>query len=189
MADLVQPSPTPAQVAAAEAKLPDEIASYLDKITVTFERRPDGGLRVYSDELPGLTLSHAEHATVLADIKPAIEGLIFHRLTAAETARDEAEADRDALKAELHEAMHGQDAEGLLSWVVSVTEVRDRLERERDAALARAERLEEALKLAEGMTPPDDTPRQSDWTYVAMTWADIDAIRAALAQPAPAEER
>jgi hypothetical protein len=46
------------------------------KITVTFERRDDGGLRAYSNDVPGFVLSHSDPAKVLADIKPALEGIL-----------------------------------------------------------------------------------------------------------------
>jgi len=46
------------------------------KVTVHFERREDGGLTVWSDDLPGLTLSHRDPALVLEDVKSAIEGLV-----------------------------------------------------------------------------------------------------------------
>ena len=42
------------------------------KIPVTFERREDGGLRVYSTALPGLVLSHSDARLVLADVEPAL---------------------------------------------------------------------------------------------------------------------
>jgi hypothetical protein len=83
------------------------------------------------------------------------------------------------------------DQYDLHGWADLMNEAADALtaaESAREAALARAERAERALRIAEGCTPPDDTPRQSEWTYVAMTWAEIDAIRAALTQPAPAED-
>jgi hypothetical protein len=50
------------------------------KVTVHFERRADGGLRVWSEDLPGLTLSHQDPARVLADVKLAIEGLVTDML-------------------------------------------------------------------------------------------------------------
>jgi hypothetical protein len=46
------------------------------KITVTFEHRDDGGLRAYSNDVPGFVLSHSDPAKVLADIKPALEGIL-----------------------------------------------------------------------------------------------------------------
>jgi hypothetical protein len=36
------------------------------------ERRSDGGLYVYSDELPGFVLSHTNARAVLSDIEPAL---------------------------------------------------------------------------------------------------------------------
>jgi hypothetical protein len=42
-------------------------------INVTCEDRPDGGVRVYSDQLPGLILSGKDRAKVLAGIEPAVK--------------------------------------------------------------------------------------------------------------------
>ena len=41
------------------------------RLTIKLEVREDGGLRVYSDELPGLILSGADPAKVMADVVPA----------------------------------------------------------------------------------------------------------------------
>ena len=46
------------------------------KVVVTLERRPDGGLRAYSDDVPGFVLSHSNVAAVLADIGPALEVIL-----------------------------------------------------------------------------------------------------------------
>jgi hypothetical protein len=54
-----------------------EMQSYY-KVVVQFERRSDGGLRAYSDEVPGLVLSHSDPKLVLADIKPALERILSH---------------------------------------------------------------------------------------------------------------
>ena len=48
------------------------------KIVVTFEPREDGGLRAYSDDVPGFVLSHPDADAVLADVKPALEGILSH---------------------------------------------------------------------------------------------------------------
>jgi hypothetical protein len=48
------------------------------KVVVLFERREDGGLRAYSDDVPGFVLSHSDPASVLADVKPALEGILSH---------------------------------------------------------------------------------------------------------------
>jgi hypothetical protein len=45
------------------------------KITVHFERRDDGGLSIWSDDLPGLHLSHTD-PLALNDVKPVLEGII-----------------------------------------------------------------------------------------------------------------
>ena len=42
------------------------------KITVTIEKREDGGLYVYSDELPGFVLSNKNARAVFGDIEPAL---------------------------------------------------------------------------------------------------------------------
>jgi hypothetical protein len=48
------------------------------KVVVILERRSDGGLRAYSDDVPGFVLSHSNPLSVLADIKPALEGILSH---------------------------------------------------------------------------------------------------------------
>ncbi len=48
------------------------------KVVVTFERRGDGGLRAYSDDVPGFVLSHTDPLAVLDDVKPALEGILTH---------------------------------------------------------------------------------------------------------------
>jgi hypothetical protein len=48
------------------------------KVVVTFEHRGDGGLRAYSDDVPGFVLSHADSVAVLDDVKPALEGILSH---------------------------------------------------------------------------------------------------------------
>lgn len=45
-------------------------------LTIVLERREDGGLHVYSNELPGLILSSAQPAKLMADVIPAINALI-----------------------------------------------------------------------------------------------------------------
>jgi len=45
-------------------------------IHVHVEKREDGGLRAYSDDLPGLVLSNKNADLVLQDIVPAIEMLV-----------------------------------------------------------------------------------------------------------------
>lgn len=52
------------------------------KVTVSFESRPDGGLRVWSNDLPGLVLSHPNVDDVLDDVKTALETILSHRLQA-----------------------------------------------------------------------------------------------------------
>lgn len=42
------------------------------KVTVCFEERPGGGLRAWSEDVPGLVLSHADVDAVLADVVDAL---------------------------------------------------------------------------------------------------------------------
>ncbi len=48
------------------------------KITLTLEPREDGGLRVYSDDVPGLILSNKHQLAVLYDIVPALMTILEH---------------------------------------------------------------------------------------------------------------
>lgn len=50
------------------------------KITVCFEARPDGGLRAYSDDVPGLVLSSMDIDGVLEDVTQALEVILSARL-------------------------------------------------------------------------------------------------------------
>jgi hypothetical protein len=50
------------------------------KVTVMIQRRPDGGLRVWSDDVPGLVLSHGDPEKALADIAPALEVILAEML-------------------------------------------------------------------------------------------------------------
>jgi hypothetical protein len=48
-------------------------------VTVTLEDRNDGGLRVFSEDLPGLILSGANKQKVCDRIAPAIRALLEHK--------------------------------------------------------------------------------------------------------------
>lgn len=50
------------------------------KVVVRVERRSDGGLRVWSDDIPGLVLSNRDPHKVMADIVPAIEAILSEAL-------------------------------------------------------------------------------------------------------------
>lgn len=52
------------------------------KVLVRFERRADGGMRVSSEDVPGFVLSAANADDALADVKPALEGILSHILNA-----------------------------------------------------------------------------------------------------------
>jgi hypothetical protein len=51
-------------------------------VNVFLEPREDGGLRVYSDDLPGLVLSGRSGARVRQDIPRAIEGILAYKFGA-----------------------------------------------------------------------------------------------------------
>jgi hypothetical protein len=46
------------------------------KIVVCFEERADGGLRAWSDDVPGFVLSHPDKEAVLDDVEPALETIL-----------------------------------------------------------------------------------------------------------------
>jgi len=50
------------------------------KVTVMVQQRPGGGLRVWSDDVPGLVLSHSDPEKALADIAPALEVILAEML-------------------------------------------------------------------------------------------------------------
>jgi len=52
-------------------------------IAVTFEQRGDGGLRAYSDMVPGFVLSHSDPAAVMADVGPVLEVILSEMLGTA----------------------------------------------------------------------------------------------------------
>lgn len=52
------------------------------KITVCFESRPDGGLRAYSEDVPGLVLSNTDIDGVLEDVPAALSVILSERLKA-----------------------------------------------------------------------------------------------------------
>ena len=52
------------------------------KVTVCFEQRDDGGLRAWSEEVPGLVLSHTDIDGVLADVTEALKVILSHRFNA-----------------------------------------------------------------------------------------------------------
>jgi hypothetical protein len=49
-----------------------------DKFTLQCERREDGGLRIWSDDVPGLILSGLKPRDVMRDVIPAIDALTRH---------------------------------------------------------------------------------------------------------------
>lgn len=53
------------------------------KITVCFERRPDGGLRAYSNDVPGLILSHTDIDGILADVTEALKTILSCKFKAS----------------------------------------------------------------------------------------------------------
>lgn len=51
----------------------------MQTISVIVEHRPDGGIQVRSDDLPGLILSGSDRMRILASILPAAKALLQHR--------------------------------------------------------------------------------------------------------------
>ncbi len=60
--------------------MPDPHASRCYKVVVCFESRPDGGLRAWSDQVPGLVLSNRDPDKVLAGVVPALEFILSEHL-------------------------------------------------------------------------------------------------------------
>jgi hypothetical protein len=52
----------------------------LEPVTITFEPREDGGIRVYSKDLPGLILSGLDVKAVMADVLTAAKMLQEYKL-------------------------------------------------------------------------------------------------------------
>lgn len=52
------------------------------KVTVCFEQRPDGGLRAWSEDVPGLVLSHTDIDGVLEDVTEALTVILSHQFSA-----------------------------------------------------------------------------------------------------------
>jgi hypothetical protein len=48
-------------------------------VKVIVEDRPDGGVRVWSNDVPGLILSGKDRIRVLGDIEPAVRALLAHK--------------------------------------------------------------------------------------------------------------
>ena len=51
-------------------------ASKCYKVTAQWEERSDGGLHAWSDEVPGLVLSHKDPQNVLGDVEPALRVIL-----------------------------------------------------------------------------------------------------------------
>jgi len=52
------------------------------KLTVCFEKRSDGGLRAWSEDVPGLVLSHTSVDDLLEDVTSALQVILSHRVRA-----------------------------------------------------------------------------------------------------------
>ena len=50
------------------------------KVVVVFEKRADGGVRIYSDDVPGFVLSHQDVDAAEGDVIPALEAIISEML-------------------------------------------------------------------------------------------------------------
>lgn len=68
------------------------------QVSVTLERREDGGLRAYSEDVPGFVLSHHDEQALLADIAPALE-MILSAMFKAKVVTHRLVGVRDALRA------------------------------------------------------------------------------------------
>lgn len=51
-------------------------------ICLVFEKREDGGLRVWSDDVPGFVLSHSDSEAVFADVERALETILSEMFSA-----------------------------------------------------------------------------------------------------------
>ncbi len=49
------------------------------KVVVCFEQRPEGGLRAWSDDVPGLVLSHSDVDGVLSDVVEALRVILSYQ--------------------------------------------------------------------------------------------------------------
>ncbi len=55
---------------------------FLDRtITITLEPREDGGIRIYSDALPGLILSHSDPHKAMEALGPSLQMLTAYDAT------------------------------------------------------------------------------------------------------------
>jgi hypothetical protein len=53
------------------------------RVRVIYADRPDGGLRVYSPDVPGFVLSHSNRDLVRADVLPALRAIVGQMTRAA----------------------------------------------------------------------------------------------------------
>jgi hypothetical protein len=63
----------------------DNTGPEFGRISVVFENRSDGGLRVYSDDVPGFMLSHPDADAVMRDVEPALKTIISEMVGAPVT--------------------------------------------------------------------------------------------------------
>lgn len=80
------------------------------KIVVTLERREDGGLRAYSEDVPGFVLSNHDPSVVLSDIAIALETIL------SSMADDSAGAVAPATEIEVTSEMIEAGERELLAW-------------------------------------------------------------------------
>jgi hypothetical protein len=189
------PAPTPASLAAqveAEKGLPEEIVKAIRHLTTVCMLAPGFNDAVIANR----------------NIRNGVEVLtatVLARLTAAESARDEARATNRELHRRLQAAegptiRRAEKAEAAAAFWLNRRKFyggRAAAERRRaDAALARAERLEEALKPFGGWAEAleaefgehEDDVIAGGLNPDVVTFGDLRRALAALAQPAPAEE-
>ena len=58
------------------------------KIVLKIQQRKDGGVRVWSDDVPGLVLSGPDPEAVRRDVRPAVEEILSARLGCKVEVRD-----------------------------------------------------------------------------------------------------
>ncbi len=103
----------------------------MSRVTVCFERREDGGIFVYSDDVPGLALSSADPRKALDDVLPALEVLEANAKRQEAEVEDRKRWHRGGLAKRLREAAEAQTGDPAL-----LCEVAEYLERNRYMSMA-----------------------------------------------------
>ena len=92
------------------------------KVVVAFERRNDGGLRAYSNDVPGFVLSHSDPTAVIRDVGPALEVILSAmwgvKVKASMLPQVGEEIEEDEIKSPEHIAMYANHARDYLAQVL-----------------------------------------------------------------------